>query len=221
MPAAVRVCVAVASIMAGFVVMSATSLHAGTFLGRVTIRVYGSDGIARETSELALQEAAFILAQARVDTEWRDCAHPAAHGACATPVDGRELLVRLSRAPANEHSGRRRPLGYSLIDTVAGRGQLATIYLDRVEWLALQGGVARGVLLGRAIAHEVGHLMLGSQDHSEDGLMRALWTASELARNTPADWLFSPVSQGRIAGGWLGGGSPGTATRQLWLGPQR
>ena len=47
-------------------------------------------------------------------------------------------------------------------------------------------------VLGRAIAHEVGHVLIGSSSHARSGLMRALWSQKELRENNPADWLFSP-----------------------------
>jgi hypothetical protein len=31
------------------------------------------------------------------------------------------------------------------------------------------------VILGHAIAHEIGHVLLGSSEHSSSGLMRAQW----------------------------------------------
>jgi hypothetical protein len=37
-----------------------------------------------------------------------------------------------------------------------------------------------GVLLGHGIAHEIGHLLLGTQRHSSSGLMQAHWDAREL-----------------------------------------
>jgi hypothetical protein len=46
-------------------------------------------------------------------------------------------------------------------------------------------------LLGRAIAHEIGHLLLGSAEHPRLGLMRALWSHDELRGRKPAHWGFS------------------------------
>jgi hypothetical protein len=57
--------------------------------------------------------------------------------------------------------------------------------------IAEQAGIEPGWLLGRALAHEVGHLLLGSAAHGSRGLMRAQWTLEELRRRIDADWLFS------------------------------
>ena len=85
------------------------------------------------------------------------------------------------------------PLGYSLIDTATRSGALATIYVDRVAWLADAAGVDTRMLLGRAIAHELGHLLLGTNAHSETGLMRAVWSCDALRRNAALDWRFAPA----------------------------
>ena len=49
------------------------------------------------------------------------------------------------------------------------------------------------VLLGRALAHEIGHLLLGTTPHASTGLMRALWSTATLKRDNADDWLFTPA----------------------------
>jgi len=51
--------------------------------------------------------------------------------------------------------------------------------------------VDAGELLGRVIAHEIAHLLLGTSDHGPHGLMRGEWRASELARERPSDWRLA------------------------------
>jgi hypothetical protein len=58
-------------------------------------------------------------------------------------------------------------------------------------------GVGPGILLGRAIAHEVGHLLLGSGYHSERGVMRAEWP-DQMLSGTATDWGFSTREAARI-----------------------
>jgi hypothetical protein len=82
-------------------------------------------------------------------------------------------------------------LGFAAVDVDQKAGTLATIYVDRVDTFAYCAGVDKGTLLGRAIAHEIGHLMLGTTTHAEHGLMRATWKSDELHRDMPLDWMFS------------------------------
>jgi hypothetical protein len=49
----------------------------------------------------------------------------------------------------------------------------ATVLYDRVELVAHRYHVKREILLGYAIAHELGHLLLPPHSHSETGVMRA------------------------------------------------
>jgi hypothetical protein len=52
-------------------------------------------------------------------------------------------------------------------------------------------------VLGRVIAHEVGHLLLGHNAHSSEGIMRANWNKADFASiNNQA--LFSPEQSERV-----------------------
>jgi hypothetical protein len=62
------------------------------------------------------------------------------------------------------------------------------------------------------MAHEIGHLLLGTNSHSESGLMRELWALKDLMRGHPDDWLFSRKQRDDLRNSpLLKGGSPTTA----------
>jgi hypothetical protein len=63
------------------------------------------------------------------------------------------------------------------VDPQTRRGSLATLYVNRVFDLAAACGVDGGTLLGRAMAHELAHLLLGSPRHSSTWLMGPHWPA--------------------------------------------
>ena len=75
------------------------------------------------------------------------------------------------------------------MNSQTGKGVLATIYIDRVNWMAEQAGVDAGALLGRAIAHELGHLLMATGAHGSNGLMRPVWSQSEIRRRQIDDWI--------------------------------
>jgi hypothetical protein len=77
-------------------------------------------------------------------------------------------------------------------------GTLATVFTDRIAWLAALSRAKYTDLLGRAVAHEIGHLLIGTNEHSASGLMRAIWTAAELTRNDRDDWLFTTDDRARL-----------------------
>jgi hypothetical protein len=69
------------------------------------------------------------------------------------------------------------PLGFAL--PFARLGAQATIFSERVERLAAVESLSPVVLLGYAIAHEIGHVLLRSSNHSATGIMRPVWTRSD------------------------------------------
>ncbi len=151
----------------------------------LVVRTYDSAGLPSRMLDHARQSAGITLAAVGIDPIWRPC-HASA---CLGKPKPHEVEIRIVKATALSERG---SLGFAAVDVDERRGTLATVYLDRVEALAAQAGVDAGDLLGRAIAHEIGHLLLGTADHSRAGLMRATWTSSELHRGSPLDWLFRP-----------------------------
>jgi hypothetical protein len=79
-------------------------------------------------------------------------------------------------------------LGEAFIDTRARTGVLATVFPEHVELIAALSETDAALLLGRTIAHELGHLLLGTTAHSVRGLMRAQWTPADVRRHASADW---------------------------------
>jgi hypothetical protein len=103
-----------------------------------------------------------------------------------------ELSLRIVRSVVPSNYAGQLPLGEALIDPQTGGGTLATVYIDRVEWMAKQTSTDPRALLGRAIAHELGHLLMPTSGHSTRGLMRAIWSGAELRRGRARDWAFEP-----------------------------
>jgi hypothetical protein len=167
----------------------------------VTIRIYNYAGVAPAELAAARADTDRIFQDVGISLEWKICRVPNATGgdACTELLRDRgEFVLRLrasadtrisSHAALGDSSGD--SLGDSLIDGRTGGGVLITIDPRRVRSIAAQAGLAPAILLGRAIAHEVGHLLIGTPDHSAHGLMRALWKQQELRANNPVDWRFT------------------------------
>jgi hypothetical protein len=102
-----------------------------------------------------------------------------------------ELVVRLARSSRTVTRTAAFALGDAFIDAEAGSGVLATIYVDRVEEMAAMSEADAAILLGRVIAHELGHLLLATSAHSTTGLMRGYWTPSVIRRNQMTDWMLT------------------------------
>ena len=153
----------------------------------LVVQTYDSAGVPSAMLAHAQELAGSTLAAAGIDPVWHPCTVKHA-SECAVKPKARELDVRIVKAT---DAAARGSLGFAFVDPQEHAGTLATIYLDRVDALARQAGVDAGELLGRAIAHEIGHLILGTNAHAVYGLMRSLWRADELRRNCPLDWMFS------------------------------
>ena len=148
--------------------------------------------------------AGAILGRAGVEVAWLECGFAAAAAtACARPLHATELVVRIRPAGGEARGPDRKTLGVAFVDVVAGGGSLATVYADRVGFVAQSAGVDAAELLGRAMAHEIGHLLVGTNRHSRHGLMRASWTDEDLRRRVTNEWLFDgregEVMRGAIA----------------------
>ena len=158
----------------------------------VVVRLYAS-GAAPPASPRALSVATTILEDAGVHVTWTSCGSGShTEPACDSLMASTDLLLRMIRCPDNLSSSLP-ALGNAVIDRQQHTGALATIYVDRVASLARESGVDGSLLLGRAIAHEIGHLLLGTGDHPREGLMRARWSQEELRGFRPSNWLFSPA----------------------------
>jgi len=162
----------------------------------VTVRTYDYTPVPDEQLAAARAEAEQIFRSARIAVRWIDCRVPGkADGAACTDAlaPGRDLMLRLiDRTPVNAADRTRvAALGESMVDREERGGVLMTVDLFPIRSIAERSAIAMSVLLGRAIAHEIGHLLLGSAEHPRLGLMRALWSQDELRGLKPANWGFS------------------------------
>jgi hypothetical protein len=165
----------------------------------IVARIYNTAGMSPAMTADALGMATRVMIAGAIDVAWKNCDLP---GVCAT-VPVREFVIRLVRLPQTTGGSAARDqgpgktyegpfvLGEASIDLTEQTGVLATIYVNRVERMAALSEADTASLLGRAIAHELGHLLLATNAHSARGLMRAQWTAGELRRNQSEDWMLT------------------------------
>ena len=175
------------------------------------IRLYDSVGILESDLHAAQQVAGAILNAAGAPTRWRECWRDGGVSrpewrVCDDPRRPTELIVRIVGDRSEPRTGPM-ALGYSLVAANSGSATLATVFGDRVTHLAGRTRVDSAIVLGRAMAHEVGHLLLDSGDHSADGLMRAHWSDRAL-READTRWLFSIDQSRRIRAAVLARSGP-------------
>jgi hypothetical protein len=169
--------------------------------GRIALLVYDSVGIRPDEMRVARLTVNAILMSASIQAEWQDCSEaggPGGDSACSEPPTDTHLVVRIVAATPTVPF---RSLGSALVDVRQRRGILATVYADHVHARAEGGRTDPGVVLGRTIAHEIGHMLKGSTAHGRAGLMRARWSEEEMRRNLPGDWQWSSRDLAEIAHG--------------------
>jgi hypothetical protein len=166
----------------------------------VSVRTYNYAAVPAATLLAGRSEADQIFRSAGIPLVWIDCRVPGSEDgrACIEPLlPGRDLILRLvDRMPAGD--ARLVALGESMLDREARAGVLMTIDMFPIRAVAERASSPVATLLGRAFAHEIGHLLLGSGGHPRMGLMRALWSQEELRGLRPAHWGFSPREAARM-----------------------
>jgi hypothetical protein len=154
----------------------------------IVVRTYDAAAIPIESQQSALLMATAILDRAGVRVSWIRCdAGKLQIAECRLPLGAYEVAVRLITLRERPLTAAL-PLGEANVDVIRRTGSLATVYANRVRWFAEASGVDLSTVLGRAIAHEIGHLVIGTTRHQTTGLMRAVWTPNDVAGE---HWFFT------------------------------
>jgi len=156
----------------------------------IAVRVYASWGISADDLKTAARQAQTSFNDIGLEVVWTYCVGTKRSVACEHPVWADELVVRLVASGSSSVAGEM-GMGYALVVPSARHSTVATIYLDLVRSMAKRGAVDVCRLLGRVIAHEIGHLLLNTNQHANSGLMRAVWMQPEMRHENPRDWRFS------------------------------
>ena len=144
---------------------------------------------------------AFIFEQAGIQINWLNCRpvpeHQSIPAACQQPPGPSHLAIRLLDHTFDQETGLAHTvLGLSFASETGG--SLATLSCDAVERFARGNRTLEASYLGHAIAHEIGHLLLGTGAHCNEGIMKAQWNSSELKQIEAArQGLLFPKEQVR------------------------
>jgi hypothetical protein len=168
---------------------------------KIEVHVYNYSAVSSEKLVRAEQEAARIFERIGVATTWLDCPltsqEAARNRACALPDAPTRLTLRLLSNPmANSLGVSGDVFGSALLPDTEGFGVMANVYADRTREHADHREFE--VILGRVIAHELGHLLLGKNAHSAAGIMHARWRDQDLRLFRQAAMLFLPGEAKRI-----------------------
>lgn len=138
----------------------------------------------------AQETASYVFAKSGIEIRWMLCGRkdesPEERSACSQPEFPEHLDVHIvSGCPSLPSS----VFGISYLSP-EGIGTQADVFYAKVA-VFRQSPTEVTTLLGYAMAHELGHLLLGSNSHSPTGLMRANWRTKDLTDMAQGGLRFS------------------------------
>jgi hypothetical protein len=167
------------------------------------ILVHDLAAVHPEVLKQAESEVTRIFSLANVRIEWLHCStHVGESGELSSCPAHPAGTIILRIVPAIPDSLGASALGYALTPGVDGL--YATISFPRVQvCVAHQTASAAGLpqVLGHAMAHEIGHILLGTNSHSDAGLMQQNWNARALNDASKGCLNFSREEVKRIQDG--------------------
>jgi hypothetical protein len=158
-----------------------------------------------------------ILAGAGLSVQIELC-----RGSLAVSCDGqggliRNLVVRVvAGASKTNDSVLRAPLGQSMADHQGGT--YASIFMERIQDAAAEADVPRDTVLAYAMAHEVGHLLLGDNAHTPRGVMKGNWDRKDYEAMNQRQFRFIDGQAHQLASRFGVSPSPSTPSAQVALG---
>jgi hypothetical protein len=164
--------------------------------GSLTLSVFNSASVPSAVMVQAQERAGRILAQAGIRVEWLNCGTGGpvvpdqfeVPSPCSSITYPSHLSVRI----ALTGSSRKEDVFGEAFANVHGEGTHLYVYYAHIVGCNASKVLAEGELLGYVIAHEVGHLLLGTNSHGRGGIMQCRWEQAQL-RNAAKGYLqFTP-----------------------------
>jgi len=153
----------------------------------LTVRAYIYAPIPQHDLDTAERVASRIFQKVGVELSWVDCPMirqtAPLSPACTAPHALTDIHLTFMPDRIEGAQMGNSAMGLALPTPPPNRGQLAWISYARARRLLPDPRdveLTLGELLGHGIAHEIGHLLLGTNSHSPSGLMSARWNQKEL-----------------------------------------
>jgi hypothetical protein len=165
----------------------------------LALSVFNDAAVPGAVLEQAESTAGRILAHAGIAVEWLNCRSEGPHvpdqfekpSACSSIAYPAHLSLRIVRSGK---STREEISGEAFADRT-GKGTYINLYyahLLKANKNAL-GLLGEGELLGCVMAHEIGHLLLGTNSHGREGIMQGRWEGTHLRSAGKGELQFTPL----------------------------
>jgi hypothetical protein len=159
----------------------------------ITVAVHNDASIPFGIMLQAESEASRIFHESGLEIRWLNCSPPQLFkqnpSECATADFPRHLQLRIASRSLNLNEF---AMGISYL-SADGTGCYADIFYNRAQQIHEGTQVSVATILGHGIAHEIGHLLLGTNSHAPVGIMRARWQPADLASASKGTLLFSTL----------------------------
>jgi hypothetical protein len=156
----------------------------------INVLAYNYAQVPGQTLDRAEREVTRILHDVGIEATWRNC-NPALTDIhqdvnCTQEASPTNFILRiLPDIAATPGVTDERTMGFAF-------GNYASVSFRWVREEAAVVGAMPSEILSVAAAHEIGHLLLGSESHSHRGIMRARWSREDFARSPLGAFTFTP-----------------------------
>jgi hypothetical protein len=147
---------------------------------QLTVRVYSFARLSPwllQTSEI---QAARLLRDLPVGLNWVNCTSRFALAVCMSNLAPTDLAVRVLAKALPQASTDALGIAGS-----KGGEAVAFVFYDRMVALRTQANSLASIV-GRVLAHEIVHVLLPGEGHSDFGLMRGQWSTDDLRTDSSA-----------------------------------
>ena len=143
----------------------------------VVVAIHDSAAVDAAVLDAARTRASEVFARAGVRVDW--------NGAGA----GFRVQVLLRPRNAQAAPGKPRIIGVAL--AADEHRAVLSLFFDAVTDVARRYGAPVSDVLGIALAHEMGHVLLPPPSHSPDGIMQASWEGDDIRHALAGDLAFT------------------------------
>jgi hypothetical protein len=151
---------------------------------KITVLVFNSTQASPAILVRAESEAGRILGKTGLRVAWLECVGPSADSSQGPCQKGPDIMLRVLAEPV-PNKFQDEDFGFAIHPV------LVSVYYERAMRFAKSKGVAAPIILGCVIAHELGHLLLGSNGHSAAGIMQPRWERQQVQQVMMGALLFT------------------------------
>lgn len=163
--------------------------------GETSVRVCNTVHIPDKILDQARAEASFVLETGGIRVAWLDCSTETMEQELG-PRDFVLCLVEF-RLSGADRAGQRTIGSTPIRDRT--QQNYVFLYYDSITKTAIDHAIEWQVhqILGYAIAHELGHLLLGGE-HTQRGVLRGVWGSPDFLLMSKREIKFTPEERVRI-----------------------